>query len=316
MFCIDEDSGMAWFSPLSNASLATFELVGILMGIGLLNGLILPVCFPRYFYERLQGREMNGIESLHDGWPSLYRGLRTLLSFEEKPEGPSFEDTFGLETVLTQARYGVYRDWDYINGGKRFWSIRPKQEVIKGDFRPQPLTLDNRLGYIQAQLNYLLHDSIKRQFAALQKGLFAVVDEKMLGIVHPHTLKSIVEGEEDFKVEELEQMATYANKDFGPQHQTVRWFWEVLKEYEPELKKGFLKFMFGTDRIAAQSLRFVSFSIESYSTSEYPRPQAQEYLPTVSSCFGILRLPEYHSKELLKKKLTMALENCEGFGLA
>jgi HECT-domain (ubiquitin-transferase) len=39
-------------------------------------------------------------------------------------------------------------------------------------------------------------------------------------------------------------------------------------------------------------------------------------LPSSYTCFGILLLPEYSSKEVLKQNLTMALENSMGFGFA
>lgn len=41
-----------------------------------------------------------------------------------------------------------------------------------------------------------------------------------------------------------------------------------------------------------------------------------EALPGSSTCFGTLRLPEYGSKEVLERKLGIALEHCVGFGQA
>ena len=38
-------------------------------------------------------------------------------------------------------------------------------------------------------------------------------------------------------------------------------------------------------------------------------------LPTASTCFSVLLLPEYSSKEKLQKKLQIALKNATGFGL-
>jgi len=42
-------------------------------------------------------------------------------------------------------------------------------------------------------------------------------------------------------------------------------------------------------------------------------PEAE--LPTSSTCFGTLHLPRYPTKEMLERKLTMAVEmGAEGFG--
>ena len=38
-------------------------------------------------------------------------------------------------------------------------------------------------------------------------------------------------------------------------------------------------------------------------------------LPEAHTCFNQLVLPDYRDKELLKKKLTIAISNAEGFGL-
>lgn len=38
-------------------------------------------------------------------------------------------------------------------------------------------------------------------------------------------------------------------------------------------------------------------------------------LPTSHTCFNVLLLPEYNSKEKLRKQLSIAIENAQGFGL-
>jgi hypothetical protein len=40
-----------------------------------------------------------------------------------------------------------------------------------------------------------------------------------------------------------------------------------------------------------------------------------EQLPTSSTCFGKLYLPEYKVKEKMKRKLELAIQNAKGFGV-
>jgi hypothetical protein len=40
-----------------------------------------------------------------------------------------------------------------------------------------------------------------------------------------------------------------------------------------------------------------------------------ELLPTSHTCFNVLLLPQYSTKEKLRSKLMLALGNAEGFGL-
>jgi hypothetical protein len=44
------------------------------------------------------------------------------------------------------------------------------------------------------------------------------------------------------------------------------------------------------------------------------RGRDSERLPTSSTFFGRLTLPEYETREKLKRKLKLALENSKGFG--
>lgn len=41
-----------------------------------------------------------------------------------------------------------------------------------------------------------------------------------------------------------------------------------------------------------------------------------QLLPTAHTCFNILDLPVYSSKEVLRERLLLALEHEQGFGLA
>lgn len=38
-------------------------------------------------------------------------------------------------------------------------------------------------------------------------------------------------------------------------------------------------------------------------------------LPSAHTCFNHLIIPDYQNKEKLKKRLTLAIQNSEGFGL-
>jgi hypothetical protein len=40
-----------------------------------------------------------------------------------------------------------------------------------------------------------------------------------------------------------------------------------------------------------------------------------DLLPTAHTCFNVLLLPEYASKEKLRERLAVAMANAEGFGL-
>lgn len=69
-----------------------------------------------------------------------------------------------------------------------------------------------------------------------------------------------------------------------------------------------MKFTFACEKAPAGGLKNIRFEIRKNGEDD-------SRLPTTHTCFGILLLPEYSSKEILKEKLLNAIEYNEYFGL-
>lgn len=85
-------------------------------------------------------------------------------------------------------------------------------------------------------------------------------------------------------------------------------FWEIIHELDIEHKKKFLFFSTGSDRAPVGGLGTMHFTI-------MKNGEDNEQLPSAHTCFNHLLLPPYKSKEKLKEKLMIAINNSEGFGL-
>lgn len=68
-------------------------------------------------------------------------------------------------------------------------------------------------------------------------------------------------------------------------------------------------FLTGSDRIPIYGMASLQIVIQSTASGE-------EYLPVAHTCYNLLDLPKYSSKEILSARLTQALDNYEGFSLA
>jgi len=96
------------------------------------------------------------------------------------------------------------------------------------------------------------------------------------------------------------------------------WFWETMKELDCFQKKRFLCFCTGSDRIPIHGIKSLKFTILKYCLYILlitRNGDDTERLPTASTCFNILLLPAYSSKDKLRQKLHTAINNAEGFGL-
>ena len=75
---MDTQTRMSWIQPLSLEPLYKFELIGLLVGLAVYNGLTLPVTFPLALYSQLVGMPVSTIPMIEDGWPELAKGLKAL----------------------------------------------------------------------------------------------------------------------------------------------------------------------------------------------------------------------------------------------
>jgi ubiquitin-protein ligase E3 A len=102
--------------------------------------------------------------------------------------------------------------------------------------------------------------------------------------------------------------------DFAPIHTLFvtfwcRDFWSVVHtDLTPEEQKKLLAFCTGSDRAPINGLGDLQLVVSRQGPDS---PQ----LPTSHTCFNHLLLPEYVSREKLKRLLLLAITQSEGFGL-
>jgi hypothetical protein len=121
----------------------------------------------------------------------------------------------------------------------------------------------------------------------------------------PDELDILVSGEEALEWSELEKNAKY-DEGYESNSKAVRMFWEIFREMSLELKKKFLVFTTGTDRAPMGGLGKVVITIR--------RAENPAALPISHTCFSLIELPDYRSKDEMKRKLTLAFTETEGFG--
>lgn len=74
-----------------------------------------------------------------------------------------------------------------------------------------------------------------------------------------------------------------------------------------EEKKKFLMFLTGSDRCPAQGMKAIKIIIQPGTDDRF--------LPVAHTCFNLLDLPRYATKEKLRYKLQQAIQQMLGFSL-
>uniref|UniRef100_A0AAQ6A425 HECT domain-containing protein n=1 Tax=Amphiprion ocellaris TaxID=80972 RepID=A0AAQ6A425_AMPOC len=164
-----------------------------------------------------------------------------------------------------------------------------------------------RKEFVEAYLRYVFSDSAAEQYAAFSSGFLKVCGGEILSLFQPSELMAMVVGNNNYNWEELEKNAVYKG-EFTATHPTVRLFWEVFHEFPLEKKKQFLLFLTGSDRIPIHGMESLRIVIQSTTAEEH-------YLPVAHTCYNLLDMPRYQTKEILCRRLTQAVEQYEGFSL-
>lgn len=67
-------------------------------------------------------------------------------------------------------------------------------------------------------------------------------------------------------------------------------------------------FLTGSDRIPIHGMESMRIIIQSTTAEEH-------YLPVAHTCYNLLDMPRYQTKDILRRRLTQAVEQYEGFSL-
>jgi hypothetical protein len=148
----------------------------------------------------------------------------------------------------------------------------------------------------------------KKWANSFAEGLSSVLPCEILPLFTGEQLRDILCGNPDIDVELLRRVVEYDGFDEPDQNQTIENFWEVLREMTTSERKLFLQFVWARNRLPLKESDFdAPFKIQKDTklmngNGDYP-------LPSASTCFFSLTLPEYPDKNTLKKKLLFAIEN-------
>jgi len=155
---------------------------------------------------------------------------------------------------------------------------------------------------------FLLLDSVAASLKAFIGG-FSLLAKRdgFLQHVLPQELERIVCGYPHWNLAELQRVTTYEG-GFAADTPVVAWFWEIVAAMSTADQHKLLSFATGSDRVPVGGFSEMEFVIQR-------QGEDSEALPTSHTCFNVLLLPEYSSKEKLQRKLEFAILQTEGFML-
>lgn len=229
------------------------------------------------------------MDDLAEFRPALAKGLRGLLEFEG-----DVAETFCYDFVAQVDRYGEVVTVPLCAGGEK-----------------RPVTNSNRREFVDMYVRYLLDTAVARQFEPFKRGFFTVCGGNALSLFRSEEIELLVRGsDEPLDVTSLRAVATYDNWSAQRPEAiaAVQWFWDFFESSPPQAQRKILSFVTGSDRIPAMGATSLSIRLACLGDdcSRYP---------IARTCFNMLGLYRYGSREKLEKLLWDAVVNSEGFGL-
>ncbi|KAI9489257.1 hypothetical protein BDB00DRAFT_634473 [Zychaea mexicana] len=304
LFDTDPDTRLQWMLPVVNNedSLRTYEMVGVMMGLAIYNGVIMNLQFPQVLWkvlvqpseariEALANRhELFTFQDLCEGWPSLAHGLQQLLDWPE-----DVQDVFCRNYEISL---------DVFGQGIATWPLQPGGTDV-------PVTNANRTDFVRDYCTHFLYYAQRDPLLAIRRGLWSVMGGSAMDLCTAQVLEVVACGQRqsaEIDLDELERVTEY-DDGYSAEHTTIRHFWSIVhQEMTSEQKRKLLFFVTASDRVPVGGLKELTFVVQRNGPDS-------DRLPTALTCFSRLLLPEYASREKMSERLITAIENAKGFGL-
>jgi len=147
----------------------------------------------------------------------------------------------------------------------------------------------------------------QRMLNAFSEGISSVLPIELFAIFTGTELRGMICGNPDVDVDLLKRVVEY--EGYKEDDDVITYFWEALREMTSKERKLFLQFVWARSRLPMKESDFdAPFKIQK-DTKKLGKADSSSALPSASTCFFVLSLPEYNDKQTLKRKLLFAINN-------
>ncbi|CAG9585150.1 unnamed protein product, partial [Danaus chrysippus] len=304
-------------SCLQENHLQLFEFIGRMLGKAVYEGIVVDVPFASFFLSQVLGQTTQALYSWIDELPSLDKDLYRSLTYIKHFQGDisSLELTFSVD----EERLGEIVTHELVPGGKCI-----------------PVTNENKINYIHLMAHFRMHTQIKDQTNAFIVGFRTIINPEWLSLFSTPELQRLISGDNvPLDLRDLRRHTQYYG-GFHDSHRVVCWLWDVLqRDFTENERAMFLKFVTSCSKPPVLGFAHLKppFSIRCVEVGDdedtgdtigsvirgfftIRKKDPLNRLPTSSTCFNLLKLPNYQKRSTLRDKLRYAVNCNTGFELS
>ncbi|XP_064107609.1 ubiquitin-protein ligase E3B-like isoform X1 [Macrobrachium nipponense] len=304
-------------SSLTENHLQLFEFTGRMLGKAVYEGIVIDCPFASFFLSQVLGEHQSSLYSSIDELPSLDPELYKSLTYIKHYDG----DVSDLDLTFSY-------DEDYL-GQIITHELRPGGKAIA-------VTNDNKIVYIHLMAHFKMHTQIREQVISFIRGFRSIINPDWLSLFSVPEFQRLISGDNvAVDLKDLRRHTQYYG-GFHDKHRVVCWLWDILeKDFKEEERALFLKFVTSCSKPPLLGFTHLEppFSIRCVEVGDdedtgdtigsvirgffaIRKRDPVNRLPTSSTCFNLLKLPNYQKKSTLREKLRYAITSNTGFELS
>uniref|UniRef100_A0AAV2MRF1 Ubiquitin-protein ligase E3B n=1 Tax=Knipowitschia caucasica TaxID=637954 RepID=A0AAV2MRF1_KNICA len=297
--------------------LQLFEFVGKMLGKAVYEGIVVDVPFASFFLSQVLGHHHSSFYSSIDELPSLDSEFYKNLTSIKRYDGDVGD--LGLTLSYDEDVMGQLVCHELMPGGKTM-----------------PVTNENKISYIHLMAHFRMHTQIKDQTIAFIRGFRSIINPEWLHMFSTPEVQRLISGDNaEIDLDDLKKHTVYYG-GFHSSHRVIIWLWDILScDFNAEERAMFLKFVTSCSRPPLLGFAYLKppFSIRCVEVSDdqdtgdtlgsvlrgfftIRKKEPGGRLPTSSTCFNLLKLPNYSKKSILRDKLRYAISMNTGFELS
>ncbi|KAK9450260.1 uncharacterized protein V1518DRAFT_372191 [Limtongia smithiae] len=187
----------------------------------------------------------------------------------------------------------------------------PDYELIE-DGANVDLTIENVELYIERTMDALMGSGVEKQLSAFRTGFSSEFAYRALEAFLPSELVAMCGGSDE--AWSLQTLFNNVKADHGYTMSsiTIHNLLEIMADFTRDERRSFLSFVTGSPNLPIGGFRALSPAFTIVCRQHEPPLKPDHYLPSVMTCANYLKLPDYSSKEILKRRLLFAMH--EGGG--
>ena len=159
--------------------------------------------------------------------------------------------------------------------------------------------------YVQLATELKMTSGIMPQIKAYLEGFHELIPRPLIAMFNEYEIELLLCGVPEINVRDWRANTVYT--DYTEDQDVIRWFWEIVEAYPTQDRVLLLQFVTGSSRVPMGGFAALEGAQGpmKFTISRVNVPL--DRLPTASTCFNLLKFPEYTTKDMLQEKLRIAV---------